>query len=159
MKIEQVIFKLLKDRNLKLGFCESCTGGLLSSRFTRIPGASKVFERGIITYSNISKIDELNVKKETIERHGAVSEQTALEMAKGLLVKADIDIALSVTGIAGPTGGTQAKPVGLVYIGIASKDYYLVIKYQFSGNRESVQTKTVDTAFEELRKFILTEVN
>ena len=120
--IEEVIYKKLKEKNMKIAFCESCTGGLISSKFIQIPGASEVFDRGIITYSNKSKTEELGVNKETLDKYGAVSEQTALEMATGLRDKTGVDIALSTTGIAGPSGGTKEKPVGLVFIGIATKD-------------------------------------
>ncbi|MCG4586440.1 nicotinamide-nucleotide amidohydrolase family protein, partial [Anaerosalibacter bizertensis] len=126
--IEEVFFKQLKKNHMTVAFCESCTGGLVSSRFTAIPGASQVFERGIVTYTNNSKIEELNVKESTLKTYGAVSEETAKEMAIGLLNKSNVDMALSITGIAGPTGGTKDKPVGLVYIGLASKDKSYVIK-------------------------------
>ena len=140
---------------MKVAFCESCTGGLISSKFTRIPGASEVFDRGIVTYSIKSKIEELNVKEETIKKYGAVSEQTALEMAKGLLDKTGVDIGLSITGIAGPTNGNEEKPIGLVYIGIATRNNSIVIKSTFTGNRISVQNKAALKAFNELRKFLL----
>lgn len=153
--IEEVVFKILKHKNLKVAFCESCTGGLISSRFTRIPGASEVFDRGIVTYSIKSKIEELNVKEETIKKYGAVSEQTALEMAKGLIDKTGVDIGLSITGLAGPTNGNEEKPIGLVYIGIATRNNSIVIKSTFTGNRISVQNKAALKAFNELRKFLL----
>lgn len=152
--IEEVLFKKLKKENMKIAFCESCTGGLISSQFTKIPGASEVFDRGIVTYSNNSKMDELKVKKDTLSKYGAVSKETATEMATGILNKTGVDIALSTTGVAGPGGGTASKPVGLVYIGIATKDNCFVIKCLFKGNRQSIQNKATKKAFSELVKII-----
>lgn len=156
--IEEVFFKQLKKNHMTVAFCESCTGGLVSSRFTAIPGASQVFERGIVTYSNNSKIEELNVKESTLKTYGAVSEETAKEMAIGLLNKTNVDMALSITGIAGPTGGTKDKPVGLVYIGLASKDKSYVIKNIFTGSRQDIQNKAANKVFVEGRKYLL-EIN
>lgn len=153
--IEFIVFQMLKENNYKIGFCESCTGGLISSRFCRIPGASIVFDRGIVTYSNRAKIEEVGVKNETLEKYSAVSAETALEMARGLLELSNLDITLSVTGIAGPNGGTKNNPVGTVYICIYSKDKYIVKKYNFNGDREKIQNRTVSTAFFELRQFLL----
>lgn len=156
--IEEVFFKQLKKNHMTVAFCESCTGGLVSSRFTAIPGASQVFERGIVTYTNNSKIEELNVKESTLKTYGAVSEETAKEMAIGLLNKTNVDMALSITGIAGPTGGTKDKPVGLVYIGLASKDKSYVIKNIFTGSRQDIQNKAANKVFVEGRKYLL-EIN
>lgn len=153
--IEEVFLKLLKKYGMKVAFCESCTGGLVSSRFTAIAGASQVFQRGIITYNNHSKIDELGVKENTLKTYGAVSKETAKEMAVGLLNKSGSDIALSTTGIAGPTGGTKEKPVGLVYIGLASKNESYAIKYVFSGDRKSIQHRATNKVFLQGRKFLL----
>ena len=152
--IEEVVYKKLKANNMKIAFCESCTGGLISSRFTSIPGVSEVFDRGIVTYSNRANVEELGVKKNTLDKYGAVSEQVALEMATGLLNKAGVDIALSTTGLAGPSGGTEDKPVGLVYIGIAAKNHSFVFKSVFSGDRLSIQNRAALKAFDELRKII-----
>jgi nicotinamide-nucleotide amidase len=152
--IEEIVFKKLKSKNMKIAFCESCTGGLISTKLTRIPGASKVFDRGIITYSNISKVEEVDVNKNTLDKYGAVSEQVAIEMAKGLLRKTGVDIALSTTGIAGPSGGSKLKPVGLVFIGIATKDSSYAIKSIFSGERKSIQNRAALRAFDELRKIL-----
>lgn len=153
--IEETVFKLLKEKGYKVGFCESCTGGLISSRFIRIPGASEVLDRTIVTYSNKSKIEELGVKKETLEQYGAVSKETALEMAEGLLKKGDLDLVLSTTGIAGPAGGSEEKPVGLVYIGIATKTKNKVLKCNFNGDRESIQNRTTTRSFAEIRNLLL----
>jgi len=114
--IEQVIAKKLLEKGLTISAAESCTAGLFSSTLANVPGISAAFNRGITTYSNEAKIDELGVKPETLEKYGAVSAETALEMAKGLAEKTGSDICLSVTGIAGPDGGTPQKPVGLIYV-------------------------------------------
>ncbi len=108
-------------RGWTIATAESCTGGMVSSALTGIPGASEMFERGFVTYSNESKQEMLGVAKETIESHGAVSGETAAEMAKGALAHSRADIAISVTGIAGPDGGTPEKPVGLVWFGVAAR--------------------------------------
>jgi nicotinamide-nucleotide amidase len=152
--IEEVVYKKLKDKNMKIAFCESCTGGLVVSRFTKVAGVSQVLDRGIVTYSNKAKIEELGVKQETLNEYGAVSEQVAIEMATGLLNKTDVDIALSTTGIAGPSGGTDKKPVGLVYIGIATKDNAFAIRTLFNGNRTSIQSRATLKAFDELRRIL-----
>lgn len=155
ISIEDHVYELLKSMNFKIGFCESCTGGLISSRFAGIEGVSQVFDRSIVTYSNKSKIDEVGVSPNTLDEFGAVSEETAFEMAKGLLDKANLDISLSVTGIAGPEGGTLEKPVGLVYLCIYTKNNNRIIKLNLRGNRISIQNKVATKAFFELRKFIL----
>lgn len=155
ISIEVVVSEILKKKNYKIGFCESCTGGLISSRFSRIPGVSQVFDRSIITYSNNAKMEEVGVNPNTLENYTAVSEETAIEMANGLLSRNDLDIVLSVTGIAGPDGGTEEKPVGLVYLCIATRDKTTPIKCNFNGNRESIQNKVATRAFFELRNFLL----
>ena len=152
--LEEVVFKKLKQNGFKIGFCESCTGGLISSRFTKISGASSVLDRSIVTYSNRSKIEEVGVSKETLDLYGAVSEQTAIEMAKGLLEKGDLDISVSVTGIAGPDGGTKNKPNGLVYICLATKDDVIVEKNIYLGDREDIQNRSSNSAFNLIRKYL-----
>lgn len=156
-RIEEVVYKILKKKNMKIAFCESCTGGLIASKFTRIPGVSEVFDRALVTYSNTSKMEELNVSPDTLIKHGAVSKETAYEMAKGLMEKTGVDVALSVTGIAGPSGGSDTKPVGLVYIGICTKESSKVIESIFNGDRVSIQNRTYLKAFNELRKYLLLE--
>lgn len=155
ISIEEHIFEILKEKNYKVGFCESCTGGLISSRFSRVPGVSQVFDRAIVTYSNNSKIEEVGVSKNTLEVYGAVSSQTAKEMAKGLLVKSDLDLTLSVTGIAGPSGGSEDKPVGTVYICVHTKDKSIVKRHNFTGNRADIQRRSATRAFSEMRNFLL----
>jgi PncC family amidohydrolase len=142
---------LLTQKNMRLATAESCTGGMIAAAMTDRAGSSAVFERGYVTYSNEAKIEELGVKSETIETYGAVSEQTAAEMAKGALKNSHADIALSVTGIAGPNGGTEEKPVGLVYIGIAlqNKEPHIV-KNNFDGDRTTIRQATVEKALEML---------
>ncbi|WP_077367558.1 competence/damage-inducible protein A [Anaerosalibacter sp. Marseille-P3206] len=153
--VEEVFYSLLKKKSMKVAFCESCTGGLITSRFTRIPGVSEVFDRGLVTYSNEAKINELGVKEETLKTYGAVSQQTAIEMVEGLFKKSNVDIAISTTGIAGPSSDDKNKPIGLVYIGVADKDKSFAIECHFSGNRESIQKKATNYAFNEGRKFLL----
>ena len=140
---------LLTQKNMRLATTESCTGGMIAAAMTDRSGSSAVFERGYVTYSNEAKIEELGVKSETIETYGAVSEQTAAEMARGALKHSHADIALSVTGIAGPNGGTEEKPVGLVYIGIAlqNKEAHIV-KNNFDGDRTTIRQATVEKALE-----------
>lgn len=154
--MEEKVFDMLKDMNYKIGFCESCTGGLISGKFARISGVSQVFDRSIITYSNEAKIEELNINPKILEKYGAVSEEISIEMSKGLLMKSNIDIALSVTGIAGPGGGSEEKPVGLVYLCIASRKNHSAIKLMLSGNREEIQDQVVSQAFVELEKYLKT---
>lgn len=117
------VFRLLRERNLKLVTAESCTGGLVAGAITEIPGSSDVFDRGLVTYSNEAKQRLLGVGASLLETHGAVSAEVAKAMAEGALAAADCDVSVSLTGIAGPNGGSEKKPVGLVYIGSASKNH------------------------------------
>lgn len=154
--IEEVVIHLLKSKGYKLGLCESCTGGLISSRITRIPGASSVLDRTIVSYSNESKIEELNVNRDTLEKYGAVSKETAYEMARGLLESSNsLDLVLSITGIAGPGGGSPDKPIGLVYMCIMNRNGYEIIKENFNGNRRMVQNRSAIRALNEIRKTLL----
>lgn len=155
VSLEEVVVGILMDKKYKLGLCESCTGGLVSSMITRIPGASNVLERAIVSYSNSSKIDELNVKSSTLDRYGAVSKETAYEMAKGLFNKAELDIVVSITGIAGPEGATREKPIGLVYMCVMTKDNYKIIEFNFNGNRTMIQRRAAIKALDEIRKVCL----
>lgn len=138
-RLETLIIKKLIEKNKTLSVAESCSGGLLSSSFIDVPGASKVFLEGIVTYSNEAKMERLGVKKETLEKYGAVSAETAKEMVCGLKT----DIAISITGIAGPDGGTEEKPVGLVYMGIKVDDEIFIEKKVFSGPRRKVRERAV----------------
>ena len=127
-KLSQKLVKLLSANRLKISFVESCTGGLLSSSITSISGSSKVFTLGLVTYSNQSKIKILKVPKKIIIKHGAVSYETCLSMVKNLNKISKTNISVSITGVAGPKGGTRQKPVGLVYIGI-KKNNKTLVKY------------------------------
>lgn len=139
ISLEETFVSFLANNNLMASAAESCTGGLLSSSIVNISGASKVFYEGIVSYNCQSKIDRLGVASETLEEYGAVSEQTASEMAYGLLGN-EVDIGIAITGIAGPEGGTEEKPVGLVYVGIASmREAPFAIKCQFYGTREQIR--------------------
>ena len=136
-KLSQKIVRLLGKKRLKISFAESCTGGLLSSTITQISGSSKVFTIGLITYSNQSKINTLKVPKNTIKKYGAVSYETCLSMVKNLNKISKTNISVSVTGIAGPKGGSKKKPVGLVFIGIKKGNKTLVRKYLFKNKKRS----------------------
>ena len=129
-ELAQVVAGRLMDKGLTLSSAESCTGGMFASTMTDIPGISRCFDRGLVTYSNQAKMEELGVRAETLEKFGAVSEETALEMVEGLQRVSGSDVCISVTGIAGPGGGTEEKPVGLVYIGFAYGDTKLCRKIQ-----------------------------
>lgn len=153
--LEEVVIKLLQDSNFTIGICESCTGGLLSSKLTSIAGASLVFDRGLVTYSNQSKVDELMVNLNTLDKYGAVSKEVAYEMAKGLIEKTNIDLAVSITGIAGPDGGSKEKPVGLVYICLMGIKGHVILEEHFSGDRKSIQNATSIVALKEIRKYLL----
>lgn len=140
----------LKTLNLSIATAESCTGGLLAHSLTNISGSSEYFDRGIISYSNQAKQELLNVAEKTLQEHGAVSKQTAKAMAIGIRERSNVDIGISTTGIAGPTGGTKEKPVGLVYIGIADSKHVNVNKFLFSGNRVQNKESTCNAALEML---------
>lgn len=141
--IDRVIFDQLKSIGKTISFVESCTGGKLVSTLLKHPGASDVVDSGFVTYSNASKMRDLNVLYETLQTYGAVSHQTCYEMVKGLVDKTGTNIGVSITGIAGPTGGTEEKPVGLVYIGIRIGDEIYTFENRFTGDREMIQTRTV----------------
>ena len=143
-KLSQKVVKLLSKKRLKISFAESCTGGLISSSITSISGSSKVFTLGLVTYSNKSKINILKVPKKIIIRHGAVSYETCLSMVKNLYKISKTNISLSITGVAGPNGGTKQKPVGLVFIGVKKGNKTLVKKFLFKNRtRNSIQRSTV----------------
>ncbi len=143
-------FELIKDKKLKLATAESCTGGLLGSTITDVPGASAYYLGGVISYSNDAKINILGVKKETIERYGAVSEQCAEEMARGVAELFGADIAIATTGIAGPSGGTTQKPVGTVFIAYHISGKTVVEKHMFSGTRVEIKEKIVKEALQRI---------
>jgi len=153
--LEMSVVNLLEKNELTISTAESCTGGLLAGRLINVPGVSDVYKEGFITYTNKAKRKTLGVNKSTLKKYGAVSEQTAKEMAVGAALAADTDISISVTGIAGPDGGTNEKPVGLVYVGVCIKDIVHVEEFRFSGDRASVREQTVISALGLLRKCIL----
>jgi len=154
-KLSQKLVKLLTKKRLKISFAESCTGGLLSSSITSISGSSKVFTIGLVTYSNQSKISILKVPKNIIRKHGAVSYETCLAMVKNLSKISKTNISVSITGIAGPKGGTKKKPVGLVFIGIKKGNKTLVKKYLFKNKkRTSIQRATVSMALNLILSFL-----
>ncbi len=144
-KLSEKVVKLLIKKNLKISFAESCTGGLLSSSITSISGSSKVFTLGLITYSNQAKINILKVPKKIILKHGAVSYETCFSMVKNLNKISKTNISISITGVAGPKGGTKQKPVGLVFIGVKKANKIVVKKFLFrSKKRNSIQKSTVN---------------
>ena len=156
ISLSSAVLNEARERKIKIVTAESCTGGLIAACLTEIAGSSDVFDRGFICYSNDAKMDHLDVDRKTLNDFGAVSAETALEMAEGALRASHADIAVSVTGIAGPGGGSDDKPVGLVYIGIAngrSKNTY-TIKNLFSGDRGAVRLETTETALGALKKEI-----
>ena len=138
----------LKRRGLSLATAESCTGGWVSMACTALAGSSDWFERGYVTYSNAAKQEALGVREETIRRHGAVSEETAREMAAGALARSRAQVALAITGIAGPSGGTPAKPVGTVCFAWAQGSKMASETMRFGGDRESVRRESVVHALE-----------
>lgn len=145
----KIVYECLKSKNKILATAESCTGGMIGEMITSVPGSSEVYEYGFITYSNTAKQKLLGVSAETLSIFGAVSAETVCEMADGALKASDADIAVSVSGIAGPGGGSEQKPVGLVYVGIAQKgEKTEFFKLMLSGDRDSVRQKTVDKVFD-----------
>lgn len=153
--LEMAVVRLLKKYDLTVSTAESCTGGMLAAKLVNVPGVSDVYKEGFITYSNKAKRKNLEVSKSTLKKYGAVSEQVAKEMATGGILAADSDICVSITGIAGPDGGTEEKPVGLVYIGCYLKDHVAVECYQFKGNREKIREQATMKALDLLRRSII----
>ncbi|MFD3155445.1 competence/damage-inducible protein A [Haloimpatiens sp. FM7330] len=153
--IESEVAKILIKNKLTLSTAESCTGGLLCGKFINYPGISSVLLEGAVTYSNEAKMRRLGVKKETLDIHGAVSSETAAEMAKGIAQAAGTDIGISTTGIAGPGGGTKEKPVGLVYVGLYIKGEIKTIKLQLNGERQRIRNHTVIKSIDWLRRELI----
>ena len=152
-KIKEIITNFTISK-ITLAFAESCTGGYISNMFTNISGASKVFERGIICYSNLSKTTLLNVDPDDIVKHGAVSETVARQLANNIRVLSNVDIGIGITGIAGPSGGTPEKPVGLVYIGFSTIEETFVEKHHFDADRITFKTKVLEKILLLLKNFI-----
>jgi nicotinamide-nucleotide amidase len=153
--MEEVVGALLKQRRLKLAVAESCTGGLIGARITNIAGSSEYFERAAVTYSNPAKTEMLGVPGVLLERYGAVSSEVAAAMARGIRETAKTDLGLSVTGIAGPDGGTEQKPVGLVYTALASAHGVKTNEHRFLGNREHVRMKASQMALDMVRRHLI----
>lgn len=153
--LEKAVVELLTANELTVSCAESCTGGALSARLINVPGVSDNYKMGYVTYSNKAKRKILGVKKSTLEKYGAVSKQTATEMAKGLASVSKADVTVAITGIAGPDGGTKEKPVGLVYIACNVKGNITVQEYHFNGNRDKVRASSVSSALILMRECIL----
>lgn len=153
--LEETVAKLLVEKNLTIAVSESCTGGMVSSTLIDYPGISQVFMEGCVTYSNEAKMSRLGVKKETLDSFGAVSTETAIEMAKGVAMNLKTNVGLSTTGIAGPGGGTTEKPVGLVYIGLYINGKTKVKKLNLAGSREKIRVKATKEALNFLRLELL----
>jgi nicotinamide-nucleotide amidase len=153
--LAEVVAALLTERGRTLALAESCTGGLVASRLTAVPGSSAFFERGYVTYGNRAKVELLGVDPGTIERHGAVSEETARAMAEGARRAAGTDLAVAITGIAGPTGGSEEKPVGLVFLALAGDGVDRVRRAQFPGERDRVRAQAAQAALEMVRRAVL----
>ena len=154
--MEEVVGRLLSKQQRTVALAESCTGGLIGHRLTQVPGSSSYMDRGVICYSNRAKVELLGVPPELIERHGAVSAEVAAAMAKGVRERSGVSVGLSVTGIAGPGGGTAAKPVGLVYIGLNADDGASIVKeHRFHGDRSVIKLRSSQAALDLLRRWLL----
>lgn len=151
-ELNEKVANMLIDKNCKIALAESCTGGMLTSMLTDIPGISAVLDRSVVTYSYEAKISELGVRFESLEKHGAVSNEVAREMAEGIRKSAGSDIGIGITGIAGPGGGTDDKPVGLVYVALADKDETIVKKLSLWGDRDRIRHSTCLNALDMIRK-------
>jgi nicotinamide-nucleotide amidase len=154
-RLEDVVVGLLREKGLKLSVAESCTGGLLANRITNVPGSSDVFDMGVVSYSNQSKMKLLGVPEEMLIEHGAVSEEVAAAMAEGVRRVSGSDVTVGITGIAGPTGGTPTKPVGLVYMSLGIDGHTQTTRNQFPGGREDVKQRSTQTALNMVRLALL----
>jgi len=140
------VFSILNEKKLTIATAESCTGGLIAHTLTNISGSSEYFDRGIVSYSNRAKMELLGVSEESLRKYGAVSEEVAKEMAEGVRTRSGVDIGISTTGIAGPTGGSKDKPVGLVYVAVSTKDKTVVRKFLFKGDRLQIKESSCEVA-------------
>jgi nicotinamide-nucleotide amidase len=152
--LEQTVGNLLLENKMHIAIAESCTGGALSSRITDVPGSSEYYLGGVVSYSNESKISLLGVTPDTVAYHGAVSPQTAVEMAKAVRAKFSADIGISTTGIAGPAGGSAEKPVGLVFIAISGPYGDEYVENRFTGQRTAIKSRTVNAALDLIRRYL-----
>jgi nicotinamide-nucleotide amidase len=152
--LEQVVGDLLVAKSLHISAAESCTGGLITSRLTDVPGSSRYVDQSVITYSNAAKTELLGVPTELLREHGAVSEPVALAMADGIRARARADIGVGVTGIAGPTGGTPEKPVGMVVVAVVTASEHRCRTYRFYGERELVKFQASQAALDMVRRLL-----
>ncbi len=152
--MEEVVGQHLRDRGLTIALAESCTGGLIAHRLTQVPGSSEYVDRGVVSYSNRAKIELLGVSRSLLKKYGAVSAQVAKAMAQGIRTRSKVDVGLSVTGIAGPGGGTTQKPVGLVYVGLATAKETHTEGFQFHGERETIKLRSSQAALDMLRRWL-----
>lgn len=155
VNLEDAVVGLLRENDYTIAIAESCTGGMLASKLVAVPGASKCFEQGYITYANGAKQELLNVKKKTLKTYGAVSKETAKEMAIGAMKAANSDVSVAITGIAGPQGGTEEKAVGLVYISCDIKGECTTKEYNFDGDRTKIREQAVTRALIDVREAVL----
>jgi len=153
-KLERIIASLLVQKKMTLAVAESCTGGLLSHRLTNIPGSSKYYECGIVSYSNRAKVEVLGISGTIIEEKGAVSEEVVREMALRIRELRETDLGISITGIAGPQGGSLKKPVGLVYVALSSSKGIQCRRFVFSGERKLIKWKSSQAALNMLREYL-----
>ena len=151
--IDKIVSNLI-NKNISIAVAESCTGGLIAHTLTKYSGISKIFSTGIVCYSNQTKVKYLSISKKTLNKFGAVSEEIALEMIKNLYKKEKSQICISTTGIAGPKGGSKAKPVGLVFVGLRYKNKEYVFKKNFKGTRLDIQRKTKKFVFNQIKSLI-----
>ena len=154
MSSYKIVIKKLLKRNITISIAESCTGGILSSKFISEAGISKIFNMGLITYSNKAKANLLKISQHQIKKYGSVSHQTAMLMVKNLQNLSKSKLCISTTGIAGPSGGTKIKPVGLIFFGIHYKNKITVFQKKFKGSRSQIQHKTIEAIFIALEKLI-----
>lgn len=154
MQICEELVALLKEKKALVATAESCTGGLVAASLVSVAGASEVFHAGFVTYDNEAKEKMVGVSYKTLEKYGAVSPQTAEEMARGAAREGGADASIATTGIAGPGGGTKEKPVGLVYIGCTAFGEALVREYQFTGNREEIRQAAVNAGLRQLKELL-----
>ena len=152
--MEEVVGRHLRDRGLTIALAESCTGGLIAHRLTQVPGSSEYVDRGVVCYSNRAKIELLGVSESLLNKYGAVSEQVATAMAQGIRTRSKADVGLSVTGIAGPGGGTEDKPVGLVYVGLATAKKSFTKEFRFHGERATIKLRSSQGALDVLRRWL-----
>ena len=152
--MEEAVGQRLRARRFTIALAESCTGGLLAHRLTQVPGSSTYVDRGVVCYDNRAKIELLGVSESLLKKYGAVSAQVAKAMAKGIRTRSKVDVGLSVTGIAGPGGGTARKPVGLVYVGLATPKESYAKKFRFHGEREAIKLRSSQGALDVLRRWL-----